>query len=798
MRWIFRGIGIVVTLVIILGGGVWYLVQRSLPDYSGEVEVSAITAPVEIVRSAEAVPHVFGQTDTDIYFGLGYAQAQDRFWQMEVFRRTAQGRLSELVGPAALGADELLRRFDLYGAAESSVAAQTPYTAAALEAYAAGVNARLDAATGWGEVAPEFLLFPIEIEPWRSADTVAIVKLMALQLASHVDREVLRARVAAIVPPERLRDILPDDPTSGIAALSRTTELLPARPSAGAGQVDLAPFLLGPFSSNAWAAGPTRTVSGMPLLANDSHFDFVAPSVWYLARLDLSTGPVIGTTIPGVPSILAGRRAELAWGLTAANMDDQDVYIERLNPDNPEEVLTPDGYRPLRIRYETIKVRGGDPVEIVLRWSDNGPVIPGKYYNLSEITPEGYVAVIARTLFDPADTTLSAAQELLMATSIEEAIVALEDYVTPAQNVTLADRNGIALQMIGRTPQRVEGHTTLGRMPSEGWITTNRWHGTLDYLHNPRFVDPFDGVIGNTNSKTVDRPFPFHVSFDWGDTQRILRWEEVMAAREKHDIDSFAAAQYDPVSVPAKVLLPILKEVLGPVTGRRAEAMVLLDDWDAGMREDRPEPLIYAAWMRALQTHLAADELADLVEAFAHPNPIFLERVLTDMDGAGIWCDNVATQDTETCAESVRIALDNALDQLAQSPGGPLADMRWGDVHQATHDHPVLGGVPVIGALVNIRQSTSGGDNTLLRGLTYGTGDKPLRNKHGALYRAVIDMADPESSIFVISTGQSGHPFSPHYRDLAVLWRDGQHLSMALDPQVIRSDAQGVTRLVPE
>jgi penicillin amidase len=234
------------------------------------------------------------------------------------------------------------------------------------------------------------------------------------------------------------------------------------------------------------------------------------------------------------------------------------------------------------------------------------------------------------------------------------------------------------------------------------------------------------------------------------------------------------------------------------VTGQRGEAMALLDGWDAAMLEDRPEPLIYATWMRALQTDLAADELGDLVGAFTHPNPIFLERVLTDTDGAAVWCDNRLTPEPETCAEVVATALDRALQRLAQSPGGALADLRWGAVHQATHDHPVLGGLPVIGRFVNIRQSTSGGDNTLLRGLTYGTGDAPLRNKHGALYRGVVDMAAPESSVFVISTGQSGHPLSPHYRDLAVLWRDGRYVSMALDPEVVRGEAKAVTRLLPE
>ncbi len=798
MRWALRAVGLVSFLVVFVAATGTYLVARSLPNYSASVEVVGLAAPVEIVRSAEAIPHIFGETDVDVYFGLGYAHAQDRFWQMEMFRRTAQGRLSELVGPATLSVDELLRRFDLYGAAKSSVDVQTAYARAALEAYSAGINARLEEASGWGELAPEFLLFPVEIEPWQPADTLALLKLLALQLASHVDREVLRARVSSVVSPQRLRDILPDDPNTGIAAMPEYSQLFPDVPDAMGPAVALAPYLSSEISSNAWAAGPTRTESGLPLLANDPHLDFAAPAVFYLARLDLKDGAVIGATVPGIPSILSGRRDGFSWGLTAANMDDQDVFIEKLNPENPNEVLTPEGYKPLRTRRETIRVRASDPLEIELRWSENGPVIPGKYYNLDKITPEGHVAVIARTLFDPADTSLSAAHDLQRATSIEEAIAGVDNFVTPAQNLTMADRDGIALQMIGRMPRRVEGHSTLGRMPSEGWIATNRWHGTLAYLDNPRFVDPFQGVVGNTNSKTLDRPFPFHVSFDWGDSWRIRRWEERMAAREKHNRESFVAAQNDLVSFPARTLLPLLKRTLGSVTGRQEEAMALLDGWDAAMLADRPEPLIYAAWMRALQWQLAADELGDLIDEFDHPNPTFLQRVLSDTDGAAAWCDDAGTVATESCEDAVRAALDRALDRLAERPGGTLVNMRWGDLHQATHDHPVLGRLPVIGQFVNIRQSTGGSDNTLLRGLTRGTGEEPLRNKHGALYRSVIDMAQPESSVFVISTGQSGHPLSSHYRDLGALWRDGRYVSMGTDTETVRSTAQGVTRLMPK
>ena len=308
--------------------------------------MSGLQAPVEIYRTRHAIPHVIGQSDPDTFLGLGYAHAQDRFWQMEMLRRTAKGRLSELVGPQTVGTDELMLRLGLYEAADSSLEAQSPYAKSVLTSYAAGVNARLAEVAGSGALAPEFLLFPAEIEPWDPADSLAILKLIALQLASQIDKEVTRARVAQLVPQNRLGDILPDAPAMprfDVTYQETGLLLLPKVDAQKTKQASLVPepdWHVG-WSSNAWLAGPARSTSGASILANDPHLNFGAPSIWYLARIELEDGYVIGGTIPSIPMVLSGRSEMLAWGLTAANMDDQDVYFERVNPDNPGEVLTP-------------------------------------------------------------------------------------------------------------------------------------------------------------------------------------------------------------------------------------------------------------------------------------------------------------------------------------------------------------------------------------------------------------------------------------------------------------------------
>ncbi|MEM9342988.1 MAG: penicillin acylase family protein [Pseudomonadota bacterium] len=814
-RWLVR----IVTGVLLLAFGTFLLAYwfagRSIPDYTAAIITDGVTAETEIVRNNANVPHILATTDSDAYFALGFAHAQDRLWQMVTLRRTAQGRLSEIFGIRTVQVDDLMRRFDLYPLAIQSTLEQDDYTTMALEAYAAGVNAWLEEvnAGARGRGAPEFWLFPPQIAPWQPADSIAIGKLMALRLTGSARDEVLRARVSLLLDEDRLSDILPDTPGPGIAALPEYAELLrdmPVREASAQPHDPLDPILPGGFAgaSNAWAAAPDRSASGGTLLANDPHLGFDAPSVWYLARLNLDTGGVIGGTIPGIPAVLVGRNTSIGWGLTATHLDDQDVYIERLNPENPEEVMTPDGWKPMAKRQSIIQIDGRQPETLTLRWSDNGPILPGHHMDLASITPPGHVASMSWTALSPRDTSIGAALGLMRAGSLDEALAAGEKHVAPAQNLTVVDGETIALKVIGQLPRRSPRHQSRGRLPSPGWRADNRWQGAFPYSDNPEFVAPEGGILGNTNNKVIDRPYPRHLSFDWGDTQRVQRWRRLMQNREVHTRDSFIETQLDTVSFTARALLPLVGRDLfftgdpapeGTPERLRQDALDLLANWNGEMNEHLPEPLIYAAWMRELQDRLIRDELGgELAAKFTHVEPVFIERVFRNVDGAGKWCDVLHSTEVETCSEIARQALDDALLWISAEHGSALASLRWGDAHQAIHKHPVLGETLALDWIVNIYQSTSGGDNTLMRGRTSGRGETPFQNVHGAGYRGVYDFADPNSSVFIIATGQSGHPLSRHYDDLGELWRRGEFIPMSLDPQLARAAAVGVTRLVPQ
>lgn len=812
-RWLLRIFGVLAALTVLVGVGLYFFLSRSLPDYSESFALSGVQGQIEIVRNTHNVPHIFAEHETDVFFGLGFAHAQDRLWQMQMLRRTAQGRLSEMFGRRTLRTDELMRRLDIYGLARSSVAAQDSQTQAALQSYADGVNAWLrqsnERARGRG--APEFFMFNAEMPLWQPADSLAILKLLSVQLNGQITREVLRARASLLVPNERLQDLMPDAPGSGVAALpdyasmfpqvtpdhqvaTHYDPLSPIRPPALAG------------ASNSFAATPERAASDGALLANDPHLELTAPSLMYLARLELDGGGVIGATIPGIPAILSGRSEALGWGITSSYMDDSDIFIEELNPDNTTQYRTPDGWAEFETRGTIIRIKDEDPVTLTLRWSENGPVLSGGLYDLGAITPPGHVASLAWTALEAEDTTMTAAMRLMRAQSIEDALAAGELFVAPSQNLMLASPDRVAMQTIGRMPRRSADHETQGRMPAPGWRRENRWLGTLPYSANPRFLDPESGILGNTNNKILDRPFPLHVSHDWGDTQRIERFLHLMRTRNVHTRDSFIEAQLDTVSPAARLLLPLVAADLwfsgeaapaGTRAHLRQRALRLMADWNGEMNEHLPEPLIYAAWMRELQTRLIRDELGPLAERFTHVDPVFIERVFRDTDGAGEWCNIVQSSVRETCTEIAITALDEALLRLTERYGENVESWRWGDAHMATHTHSVLGEVPLLRHFVNIRQSTSGGDHTLMRGGTSGRDPEPFANVHGAVYRGVYDFADPESSVFILSTGQSGHPLSRHYDDLGDLWRRGEYIPMTLDPELARGGSVGITTIRP-
>ncbi len=841
-RWFVRLLLVLVLVGLIAAGGVYWYATRSLPNVDGEIQLAGLDSEVEVIRDSFGVPRILANSEEDALFALGYVHASDRLWQMDLSRRLAQGRLSERFGERGLATDRLMRALDLDGYAERSLTALQPDTISLLESYSNGVNARLEEIGDGKNGAPEFSIFGGDIDPWQPADSLSVVKSMAFQISlASLHKESARGRMSLALEPLQVRDLYPEYPGEGIDAFpaEKTEESHHRLPSSAPAHPDIRnadakTARPGPWSaplpydqalgfigldtaemagaSSAWAVEGSRTAGRAPLLASDPHLPLTAPSIWHPAQITAPGISVIGATLPGVPAIAYGRTEDIAWGLTATQLDDIDIFIEKLFPNDDGKYVGPKGPLEFETRTEIITVKGSAPVELTLRSSRHGPVMPLDTAGLAAVTPDDHVATISWTALSDDDTTIEALMALNRATSAEDAIKIASQVVAPALNLVVADKETVGIAVAGRVPLRRFTAPFQGRIPSPGWTDRNDWTGWLRDAALPRLIEPESGAVANANNRIGNAPFPRHLSFDWDAPYRINRIERLLNAREAHSIESFKAMQSDTLSGTARALLPLIGAPLwdqnqpSDAHPLRQSVLLRLRLWNGEMSEHEAEPLVFSAWLDALVPRIVSDELGELANSYRGPRPLFLERVFKNIEGASRWCDDVTTDEEETCKEVSASALDEALENLTKAYGEDERAWRWGLAHAAVHRHATLGSIStdILGVrvgldrFVNISQETSGGDDTLNRGSLAHRGRNPFQNVHGAGYRGVYDFSDLNRSEFIISTGASGHPLSEHYANLAPLWRIGEYMPMSLDRSDFEPSAVGTLRLQPK
>ena len=738
-----------------LGGALWW----TLPPREGRLELPGLSAPVDIAFDADGIPRIAAASEADAAMALGVLHARDRLFQMETMRRTAAGRLAELAGPAALRLDRFSRTLGLARRAEADLAAQPPEARALLDAYAAGVNAWIAARGRFA--APEFLALGAP-EPWTPRDSLLWGKLMGLYLSGNWRTELERTRLADLLPPDRLEELWPADPSPGRAEVARlepdgARRLLAALPRFG----EDAP--LPESASNAWAVSAERSVTGGALLASDPHLGFQAPILWYLARVELPGGRFLaGATAPGVPLVLIGRSDRLAWGFTTTHSDTQDVFVER--PAGPDSYETPDGPRPFAEREEIIAVRGAAPERLRVRETRHGPVI-------SDLDPPAdptRILAVAMANLAPGDTAAAGLLALNRAGSIEEAGRAVAAITSPPQNVMVADRAGrVAMFLAGRTPVRRAGD---GTRPVPGWDGSHDWTGWVPFDALPHVVDPASGAVANANNRVQPEGSEVFLGQDWFGDWRFRRIAAALAARPRHAPRDFVTLQQDTVSLLARDLLPVLRRMPRPA-GMAGQARDLLLGWDGEMAGDRPQPLVFNAWWREA-ARLALAEGGVPAGAWP-PRPEFLRMVLTEERGAR-WCGPGG------CDALASRALERAVAALAERSGPDPATWRWDRWHVARFEHPLLRFLPVLGRLTAIEVPMSGDGDTVLRG---GYREDYAADQ-GAGLRLVADLASPDGLLAVIATGQSGNPLSAHWSDLNARWAAGRPLRLSREAPV--------------
>ncbi|GAB4576023.1 MAG: penicillin acylase family protein [Rhodothalassiaceae bacterium] len=770
--------GVLALSLLLVGLFAWVWLRSSLPVTSGVITLEGLSAPVTIRRDAHGIPYIEAETAGDAYFAVGFVHAQDRLWQLMMNRHIAAGRLSEIAGEATVSTDIFLRTLSVHDRARKAWEHQTPEAQAMLSAYADGINAAIKARKG--ALPPEFLLTGTQPESWTPIDSIAWLKMMAFDLGSNYGTELARLDLLSILTPEQVQQFYPPYPGDApipIPDLEQLYDGLDVGRIRAAAEDYGMPRDLG---SNNWVISGAHTKSGKPLLANDPHLRLSTPSLWYLIHVRVKDRVMVGASMPGLPFVILGRNSEAAWGFTNVNPDVQDLYLERVL-DGGETYLTPEGPAPFRTRDERIVVKGGDPVVIRVRETRHGPVISDAQKEISERLPENTVLALHWTALDPDDGTASIGPEIARAARFESFIGALRHYAAPEQNIVYADVSGdIGYHAPGRVPVRSERNEARGIVPAPGWKEDYDWLGYLPYTELPTRHNPESGVIATANEKIVEADYPHYLTSEWALPYRGDRIRALISEREDHDVASMTAIQMDVRSTVADDLLPRLLAHAGDRID--PEVREALAAWDHMMTTDRPEPLIFTAWHRFLARAVYADELGERFPRYWGPKVDFLLHVLDETRPERRWCDDVSTEAEETCDDRVVLAFEDAMADLAQRAGKDWRSWRWGRMHKVTQTHNPMSQVPTLARVFELRSQAPGGTYTVnVAGSRFGT-DDPYGFGHGPSYRAVYDLSDLDASRYIIPTGQSGNPLSPHYDDMMPLWLRGESVAIAGPP----------------
>lgn len=810
MTRIFKKVAVLVVLLLLAAAGaaLWYR-SASQPQIDGKLTLNGLKASVDIVRDAEGIPHIYAQSADDAYFALGFVHAQDRLWQLELNRRIPAGRLAEILGPGALDTDRFLRTLGVRRNAERILENLSAETRASLDAYARGVNAYLEQRSG--PLPPEFLLTGTPAPaPWQAVDSIGWQTMMAWDLGANWTQELLRMRLSQKLSLAQINEFLPPYPGDAVLPTQDYTRLY--RELAGTTAHLSAVGAIAPPSqvegmgSNNWVISGALSETGKPLLANDPHLGLSAPALWYFAHMSAPGLNVIGATLPGLPTVVLGRNDRIAWGFTNTAPDVQDLYIERINPDNPKQYQTPDGWADFKTRTETIRVKGEPDVTLEVSETRHGPVISGALpiVEKAPLDAKKYTVAFAWTALRPDDLTFQAGIRFNRAQNWQQFLEGARDFSAPQQSMVYADVDGnIGFIAAGRVPVRKPENDLKGLAPAPGWDARYDWDGFIPFEELPQAYNPPAQRVMTANHKIVGPEYPHFLTSEWTLPYRAHRIDALLDTKAKHSMKSFAEIQKDDLSLAAQEILPVLRNAT-PKSERAKAALAMLQSWNGAMDIDRTEPLIFNAWMRMASRMIFEDELGEaLMNDYWEQRNVHqpMVNVLRNKDGQGRWCADTTKGEagkTQTCADVLSASLDTALADLERRYGADMAAWRWGKAHEARSEHRPFGKVGALAKFFDIRVPAPGDTFTVNVGRHNLRDEKePFTSRHAASLRALYDLSNPENSLFIHSTGQSGNVLSPLYRNYSQRWADVAYVPMKTRRDEIEKSSIGTLRLAP-
>lgn len=768
--------------------------RAALPAVEGTVRLAGLDGPVEVVRDSLGIPHVRASSTHDAFFAQGFVQAQDRLWHMEYDRRRATGRWAELVGPAAVEQDILMRRLGLAACAQADYAALNAETRAMLDAFAAGVNAFLDT-TRTRPV--EYRLVGATPEPWEPWHCCAVFRVRHATMGSLANKlwrlRILKTlgpdwigRLRAgdgeesplVVPPGASYDDVPDgfDESSALAV-----ELLGLDLDGG---------------SNNWAVHGSRTASGTPLLAGDPHRALDVPNVYYQNHLSCPEFDAIGYSFVGTPAFSHfGHNQHVAWGVTTANSDYRDLFVERFAPGDPTRYEFRGEWRSASRHQETISVRGAAPVTIDVTRTHHGPIVVGD-------PAKGYALALASPTLTAPNRTFEALLPMLRARTVAELDEAKRPWVEPDNNFVMADTSGtIGYLTRGQVPVRSAANAWL---PVPGWTGEHEWQGQIPFEEMPRARDPKQGFIATANQRVVGPEYPHYLSVDWAPPHRARRVNARLRPLTAATPADMAAIHADKLSLPSRTFVALARE-LEPLDAPSAEARARLLDWDGTMGPADVAPTIYAVWREQITAAvLAGPALAPLVAAGPRYELIpsqalaLHQRLRTPILGLLTRRDDAVLPPGESWASLGAKTLARAVAWLAETLGPNQDTWRWDRLHRTRPRHTLSAAFPELAELLDPPSVGVGGDgDTPQNGSYTGTDAREFTLSVTSVTRYCFDLSDWDQSGWVSPLGASGHPGSPHYADQVTAWSEQRLFPMLYSWERIEADAESRQRLEP-
>ncbi|WP_281560973.1 penicillin acylase family protein [Thalassomonas sp. RHCl1] len=772
---------------------------ESLPQLSGETSVTGIQAKVAIARSPSGIVNISAQSDNDAYFGLGYAHAQDRLWQLEVQRRIVQGRLSEVFGKSSVNRDIWFRTLSLYEKAADDWQVLTPKAQQALIAYSDGINAWLNQT---GILPPEFALLDIQPEPWTPQDSLAWIKVFALNLSGNFRKEISRHLASQQLTPEQVATLFSDYPGNGPV----TAEYDPAGQENMAAmlelQLDIEQHLQigGKYvGTNVWAVSGQHSANGGAILANDPHLGLQIPSLWYIANLRGDKLNASGMTLVGLPLVIFGRNGHIAWGGSSMMGDNQDLFFEQINHVDNNLYLADGQWLPFDVKKEIIHVKQDfpaglrkdiQPIEVNIRTGRHGPVI-------SDVFKTSEQAVSLRwTALDDKDTSFQAFFDLNYAQDWAQFNAALKQHVAPNLNMLYADTQGnIGYLGIGHIPLRQTGK---GNLPVPGWDNQYQWLGYIPVDEWPSSYNPPEGYIINANNKAVSADYPYFISQDWAPPARAVRIQDMLKQalqQGKLSAEQMQTIQADTLNLSSLALLPVFTKVT-PATQTQEKALEYLRSWNGDMARDSYGATLYNTWLGFLREALFSDELTmqwgkgardsflRTVRGFISVEDI--KAILEAKHSSDYnWCDKVNTQATESCEQILQSSLVSAISRLSKLQGSDTKDWQWGEVHHTSYQHTPFSSAKLLDAVFERRISNGGSPDSINVAVSSFEQAQGYLQTFGAGFRQIIDLSKADTRHLVMnSTGQSGNIMSRHYDDMVKPFRNVEMLEMSAEKPV--------------